>query len=76
MEPIAPEQARAYVLRWAEMTRHETMELRAATIEQKARQLDALMASRDLLPAGSHAEREAAELRERWRRIRAALSPP
>jgi hypothetical protein len=72
MALIAPEQARAYNARWAALARHEAAELRATTVARRARQLDALFASRALFPVSPDAEREAAALTERWRRIRAA----
>jgi hypothetical protein len=72
MTLIAPEQARAYIARWTALARHEAAELRATTVARRARQLDALFASRALFPVGQEVEREAAALTERWCRIRAA----
>jgi hypothetical protein len=70
MIQIAPEQARAYLARWATMARHEVAELQSTTVAQKARQLDALFASRDLFPGDPDSTHENTELIERWRCIR------
>jgi hypothetical protein len=73
MSPVTPEDAHRYPERWALVREREIAELRKTSIETKARQLSALMASRDLFGKDPDREKGVREVRERWDRIRKAL---
>jgi hypothetical protein len=51
----------------------ELAELRQTSIETKAKQLDALMASRDLFREDPQRDQGVRDVRERWMRVRKAL---
>jgi hypothetical protein len=70
---MAPEDAHRYLERWRLVEEQELAELRQTPIEAKARQLSALMASRDLFGEDPHREDGVREVRARWARLRAAL---
>lgn len=72
MAAITSRQARSYLNRWKLVHEVEVQELRNASLDIKARQLAALMASRDLFKADLEREKEANVLRERWALIRGA----
>lgn len=74
MTAITSEQARSYLNRWKLVREIETLELRNASLEVKARQLVVLMASRGLFGEDPQREKEIAVVRQRWARIREALS--
>jgi hypothetical protein len=74
MAAITPEEARAYIQRWELVRELETAELQRTPIETKLRQLAALMASRHLFGPEPDRERQVAEVRARWERLRQALS--
>lgn len=73
MSSLTPEDAHRYLERWAVVEEREIAELRNTSIETKARQLSALMASRDLFGKDKDREKGVREVRERWNRIRKAL---
>jgi len=73
MVAITPEQAREYLDRWRLVREAELEELRSTSMEMKLRQLSVLMASHDLFPPDPAREGLAAEVRDRWARIREAL---
>ena len=73
MNSVTPEDARKFLERWALVEEREIAELRKTTIETKARQLSALMASRDLFGKDQDREKGVREVRERWDLIRKAL---
>ena len=66
-------EGRAFMARWAAVNRAELRELRAASIEQKARQLAALMQSSEGLGWKEALVSEDAEVRERWNELRKVL---
>jgi hypothetical protein len=68
---ITREEARAFRRRWEAINAAEREELRAMSMEDKLRQLAALMASRDLFDWTEDMKSEA-EVRERWNRLRKA----
>jgi len=72
MSALTPEQARAYLDRWALVREVETRELRTASLELKAQQLGVLMPSRELFKNDPEREREITGVRDRWARIRRA----
>lgn len=74
MAAITSEQAQSYLSRWKPVRELELDELRKASMDLKARQLAVLLASRDLFRSDDTREREAKAVRERWARIRKALS--
>ena len=74
MAAITPEQAREYLSRWKLLRQAEVDQLRSTSMETKLRQLAVLMASRSLFRGDTERERQGDELRERWNRIRKALS--
>lgn len=73
MSSITPEQAREYLSRWELVRQAEVKELRAASFETKLRQLDVLMASRNLFGIDRNRETQIQEIRDRWAQIRQAL---
>jgi len=73
MSSITPENARQYLDRWKLVEEQEITELRNTPIEVKARQLGALMASRNLFREDPDRERGVREVQARWARLRKAL---
>lgn len=73
MDSITPEQARAYMDRWALVREAENAELRRTPMETKLQQLAALMASRHIFGPELDREAQLREVRERWARLRQAL---
>lgn len=73
MSSITPEDAQQYLERWVLVEEREIVELRKTSMETKARQLSALMASRDLFGKDQDRENAVRDVRERWARIRKAL---
>jgi len=69
---ITRKEARAFRKRWEAINAAEREELRAMSMEEKLRQLAALMASRDLFDRTEEMKGEA-EVRERWNRLRKAF---
>jgi uncharacterized protein YabN with tetrapyrrole methylase and pyrophosphatase domain len=69
---ITREEARAFRRRWEAINAAEREELRAMSMEDKLRQLAALMASRELFSWTDEMRNEEAEVRERWDRLRKA----
>lgn len=74
MEAITPEQARAYFRRWELLREEEARQLSRTPIETKLRQLAALMASRHLFGVEPDREAGVQAVRERWARLRRAMS--
>jgi hypothetical protein len=74
MNAMTPEEARAYFKRWELVRDVEAAELRRATMETKFQQLAALMASRHLFGPEPDREAQVHEVRDRWARLRRALS--
>ena len=74
MEAMTPEQARAYFRRWELLREEEARQLSRTPIETKLRQLAALMASRHLFAVEPDREAGVQAVRERWARLRRALS--
>lgn len=71
MKPkVTKEEAAAYKTRWELANAAELAELCVMTPSEKFRQLEALMASVDQLGWTEALQKEEAEVRERWRRIR------
>jgi hypothetical protein len=69
---ITPDDARRYLERWKLVEEQEITELRNTPIEVKARQLGALMASRNLFREDPDRERGVREAQARWARFRKA----
>ncbi|MGH8220539.1 MAG: hypothetical protein ACREUT_18550 [Steroidobacteraceae bacterium] len=74
MAALTPEEARAYFERWEWVRDAEAAELRRTSVEVKLRQLGALMASRDLFGPEPDRDAQIREVRDRWARLRQALS--
>ncbi len=72
MSALTPEQARAYLARWEMVREAEAAELLRTPMETKLRQLNALMASRNMF-VDPQRRQEVERVRERWARLRAAL---
>lgn len=64
---------RKYRERYQKVNAFEIEELRATPVEVKLRQLWTLMSAADLFETPAEREAGVAEVRERWRRIRAGL---
>ena len=73
MSSITPEDAHQYLERWKLVEEREISEMRETPIETKAKQLAALMASRELFGEDPDREKGVREVRERWARLRKAL---
>lgn len=71
MAHLTPKDAEDYRARWDLANRREIAELRTTSIEQKFRQLCALVASRHAFPLDPNREKLNAEVAARWCRIRA-----
>jgi hypothetical protein len=74
MAEITPKDARTYLNRWNLVREVEDRELRAASMDLKARQLSALMASRGLFSPDRVRDQEVVDVRARWARIRSMLN--
>ena len=74
MAAITPEEARAYFRRWELVREAEARELRRTPMETKLQQLAALMASRHVFGPEPNREADTRVVRERWARLRRALS--
>ncbi len=64
------ESMRAWMENWRAVNAREAEELRAMTLDEKFRQLEALMASVDAFGWREQLEEGVEEVRERWCRIR------
>ncbi len=73
MSSLTPDDARRYLERWKLVEEREITELRNTPIEIKAKQLAALMASRNLFREDPDRERGIREVQARWARLRKAL---
>jgi hypothetical protein len=74
MAAITPEEARAYFRRWELVREAETRQVRRTPMETKLQQLAALMDSRHVFGPEPDREAETRVVRERWARLRRALS--
>ena len=63
-------EARDFKARWAAVNLAELRELQTTSMEQKVRQLAALMASAEVLGWKEALASEEAEVRERWNKLR------
>ena len=74
MPKMTHEEGRAYLARWRLLRDVEAAELQRTSMDTKLSQLAALVAARDVF--GPEADREAQirDVRERWARLRRALS--
>jgi hypothetical protein len=71
---ISPEQAKAYLERWELVREAEVTELQRTPLAVKFRQLAALVASSGLFGGDPQRAHEIEVVRERWSRLRKALS--
>lgn len=74
MSAISPKAVRDYLAGLNLAGVFEVEELRRTPVEVKLRQIWSLMTSADLLEDSAAREAGIAEVRERWRRIRQALT--
>ncbi|MEO7205284.1 MAG: hypothetical protein ABI356_10805 [Steroidobacteraceae bacterium] len=74
MSWISPEQARTYLERWKKLRDVSVVEWRAASMETRIRQLSVLVDSSQRRGADPERARGAADVRERWARIRRAAN--
>ena len=74
MAAITPEEALAYFRRWELVREAEAREVRRTSMETKLRQLAALMAARHVFGPDPDREAQIQVVRERWARLRRALS--
>ena len=74
MAAITPEQALAYFRRWELVRDAEARELRRTSMETKLKQLAALMAARHVFGPEPDREAQIQVVRERWARLRRALT--
>jgi hypothetical protein len=74
MAAITPEEALGYFRRWELVRDAEARELRRTPMETKLQQLASLMASRHVLGPEPDREAQTRVVRERWARLRQALS--
>lgn len=74
MADMTPEEARAYFRRWELLREEETRQLLRTSMETKLRQLSSLMASRHLFGVDPDREAGVQAVRERWARLRRAMS--
>jgi hypothetical protein len=70
---ITPQQVLDYLERWKIANEREVHELPATSMDERARQLSVLMASRSLFKRDPHREHLIKEVRRRWMRIHQAL---
>ena len=73
--PVSRAEAEAYRARWQLVNQAEIEELRNTPLEVKLRQLAALMASVNQMGWTEAMASEVDEVREKWRRLRAAYAP-
>jgi hypothetical protein len=71
---VTAEQARSYLARWELARDAEAAEVRLTSMETKLVQLAALMASQDAFGPEPDRDAQILEVRERWARLRQALS--
>jgi hypothetical protein len=71
---LSRKEAQAFRRRWEMVNAAERAELRATPLDDKLRQLAALMASVQALGWTDVLAREEAEVRIRWNRLRATLN--
>jgi len=69
--PLTQAQARKFRARWKLVNAAEQNELQSTSLDQKLRQLAALMASADAMGWTEALASEEAEVRGRWNRLRA-----
>ncbi len=74
MAAVTPEEALAYFRRWELVRDAEAKELRRTPMQTKLQQLAALMASRHVFGSEPDREAQVQVVRERWARLRRALS--
>jgi hypothetical protein len=74
MVAVTPEEALAYFRRWELVRDVEARELRRTPMETKLQQVAALMASRHVFGPEPDREAQIQIVRERWARLRRALS--
>jgi len=74
MAAITPAEALAYFRRWELVRDAEARELTRTSMESKLKQLAALMASRHVFGPEPDREAQVQVVRERWARLRRALS--
>lgn len=72
---ITTSESKAFKARWAAVNAAEVEELRSTPMEQKARQLAALMLSMRDLGWAESLEAEEVAVRARWNRLRKAARP-
>jgi hypothetical protein len=70
---ITPQQVLDYRERWKIANAREAHELLATSMDEQARRLSVLMASRSLFDRDPHREHLVEEVRQRWMRIHRAL---
>jgi hypothetical protein len=73
MSSISPDEAREYLDRWRQVTDAQSRLMRVESMEIRLRQLSTLMFSRELFGSDIEREARAAQVRERWLRMREAL---
>jgi hypothetical protein len=69
--PLTRTEARQFRARWELVNTAEQMELQSTSLDQKLRQLAALMASAEAMGWTEALAAEEAEVRDRWNRLRA-----
>jgi hypothetical protein len=72
-EALKPEYAAGYADRWRLVAEVERRELRGESLDVKLRQVEALAGAVDALGWRQELEAGDAEVRELWRRLRAAV---
>jgi hypothetical protein len=70
---ITRQEALAYLERWKLVREREARDQRATSMDERARQLSVLMASRFLFERDPNRERLVEEVRQRWTRIHQVL---
>ncbi len=73
MGTITSDEARAYFERWELVREAKADELECTSMDTKLRQLESLMASREVFGPESDREKGIAAVREHWNRLRQAL---
>jgi hypothetical protein len=74
MTAMTPQQGQDYLERWKLVRERESLERRAASFEERGRQLSVLMDSGSLFGRDPHRERLVEVVRLRWMRIHKAFS--
>jgi hypothetical protein len=74
MPEMTAAESRAYLDRWQQLRAVEAVELQRTPMRTKLQQLTALMHSRDIFGPEPEREAQILEVRERWVRLRQALS--